>query len=546
MKAKFLLMASLLAAVSAGAVTSQVSPIPFKENAPLRVLQSAPISVNGLTPASSQIITEVPVGEVMQEVLWSSKAGYPENNKLTWTEVSGFVPTIVTYGSEMYIYAPLTALREIAAPWIKGTISEDGTKVTFPTPQAYLINEATPGVQTMLYATRGDGQTGKPDESNMNIVFSYVDGELTQIDGGVLMLTDIAGNFYGYAEMDMSVTKIKETPVSLPEDITPETFYLEFKDASSSTRYSAMIGQQGDDVYFSNPLGLDTWFKGVASADGKQVSIPTPQYMGSGSGYPLWLVTGRKFTRTEIDPMFGSYEVTDYEFYPNKEIVFTYDEETGIYSSSDLMILSSDKEKAGNAIVGFEAPAYHPWVATPVNPADPSVSFYMDLKEYEAFGLFGCMMTVEIPYESAGGDFIPQENLYYCIYIDGSPLEIYGVNMIPYLAQISDAAIQTAITVSGMTHQIQTPVKPSKTLGVQSFYEYEGQLLSSELVTYNIVNGELEGASVESLASDAAAVIGCYDLTGRRVAADAEGVVIRKERMSDGSVKCVKVLNTRK
>lgn len=537
---RILLFSSLFFAV-ASAVAAV--PVEFTAKTPLRIVKAG-VSMK-LAPATTQIITAMPEGERMAEVTWSSRACHPENNKVVWSEVSGFVPTIITAGADMYIYSPLTGLSELAQAWIKGEIAADGKSVTFPTPQAYMINEATPGMPVTLYATRVSSTTGRPEEGNTNLIFTYDDeGNLVQTDGGLLALTDLDGNFYGYGDMDIAINKIKDKPVVLPAAAEAQTFVMSYKSGQTEARISARIAVYGDDIYFSDPLGIvNSWFKGVQEGD--KVTVSTPQYMGAGSGYPLYLVTGKAYTRTETDPIMGSYEVTDYTVNAGEDIVFTFDEETGVYSSAQLLLLSSSPDKKGDATAPFMSPLYTPWQAIPVTPATPSVTFYLDLKDYEAYGVQGVMLTCEIPSAGVDGEFIPQENVFYQLSFDGTPLQFYGASIIPYYAQFQETATLTAVTVSGDTHQIQTMYKPTKSVELQSFYEYEGQMIPSEKAIYRIVDGQLEGASVDTVESEIISSESYYDVTGRRVSPATEGIVIRRCVTADGKIRSEKILNTR-
>lgn len=538
-------LGALMVAFTAGAFNLTVAPKNFNADDPVKVIKRAPSEGRKrLTPVSDQILTTVPEGTVMKEVTWSSKTCYPLNGKVTWAEVSGFVPTIVTDGNDMYINSPLTALAELAQAWIKGTVSEDGTKVVFHTPQAYMVNEATPGVPMMLYATRVSSSTGKPVEGETDLVFSYVDGDLVQTDGGLLALTDIQGNFYGYGDMDIQVRKINETPVTLPEDAEDSMYVMEYSRDGQKNRISAILAFSGNDVYFSDPVGVpNAWFKGTQDS-AEKIVVSTPQYMGSGSGYPLFLVTGTTSTHTEVDPMGQPYEVVDYNVVPEKDIVFTFNSETGECYTDQLLIFTNAKDKAGDAVAAFNAPKYTQYEARPLTPAAPSITYYVDLKDYEAWGLRGCMMTFEIPSESTDGEFIPQENIYYQIAFDGQPLVFFEANLFPYYAQFQDPQTATAMTVNGDTHQLQTELKPQKSITVQSFYEFGGEYLPSEKISVEIENGQIKGDNVNEVGGDNEIVsFGWYDLSGRRVNADTEGIIIRREILRDGSVRCVKTVN---
>lgn len=501
-----------------------------------------------IPPVTTTILTTISEGELMQDVVWYSKACYPGNGKVEWAEVTGFVPAVVTDGNTMYIYNAITQLSEYASAWIRGTISDDGKTVTFPTPQAYMINEATPGVKTMLYATRLSGTTGKPEAQTSLIFEINENGDIIQTDGGVLALTDEQDNFYGFGDMDIKITKIHDEMVQIPDNADISTYEMIYESGNSTNHLSAKIGISGMDIYFSDPLGQeDIWFKGTLTAD-DQVIVHTPQYLGTNSGYPLYVVTGKEIVTTETDPVMGiPVQVVTYDIKPEADIIFEYDASTGTYTCRQLLILSSEKDKQGLAAVAVKNPVYKPWTAYAATPASPSVSFYLDPKEYESYGLSGCMATFEIPAESVDGDFIPQEDLFYTIYFDEEPLVFYDGTLLPYYGQFQDAATQTALSVSGISHQLQTPLKPTYKIGVQSFYYYNQTLIQSELVEYDIINGEWMGA-VDTINTDSNTVTRSeyFDLTGRRVAADAEGIVIRRDVMADGAARSTKILNVKK
>lgn len=546
-----LLVASLLATSAASAaVYNEYTPmLQVNKSAVAATAQGSALrpimpktSVNRITPATTEIITSMPAGTLMKEVVWSSNACAPVNGKVEWVEAGGFVPSIVTDNNTMYIYCPITQLSDIAKAWIKGIISEDGKTVTFPTPQAYMLNEATPGIVATLYATRVSSSTGKPEDSTDLVFAIEEDGGLTQIDGGLLALTDDNGGFYGYGDMNIMVTKIDETANVLPTDADCQTYIMDYMVETAKARQSAVIGRSDDEVYFSDPLGIEnSWFKGILKDN--KVTVTTPQYMGADSGYPLYMVTATEFTRTETDFLGQVNEVIDYKVIPNADIIFEYDATTGTYTTDQILLLSSDKDKRGMASAPFKKVTYTSWTPVAASPANPSISNYIDLTEYAAYGLRGCMMTVETPNEGNGGEFIPQEHMYYTVFVDDEPLEIYGFTTLPFYAQVSDATIETYISVSGVTHQIQIPVTPKNKLGVQSFYEFEDELLESELIEYRIINGQLEGSVDQIMADDEAVMSEYFDIYGRRVAADAAGFVIRRDTMSDGSQRSVKLFN---
>lgn len=504
---------------------------------PLRMVSKASGKV--LTPVTNTIITDTPEGTRLNDVVWSSKACAPENGKAKWYEIKGFVPNIVINGDKMYIQSAITQLSSLSQAWIEGDISADGGTVTFRTPQAYMINEAQPGDIRMLYATRLNATTGKVEESSMDIVFSIEDGNLTQTDGGLLSITDDAGNFYGYGDMEIKVTKINETTVTLPSDAVSSTYILNFLQSTGTQRQSAKIATAADDWYFSDPLGIEgVWFKGIRT--GNTISVTTGQYMGSGSGYPMYLVAAREFYRTETDPMGQEQKVIDYKVLPD-DIIFNVDPATGEVSSSQILLMSSSRTERGVAYAAFKEPCYVPWIPASATPATPAVNYYVDLKDYESLGLYGCILAFDIPSHGLNDEFIPQESLYYQLTFDNNPLEFYGTSMIPYYGQFVDNEIQAQLTVAGDSHTLQTISKPAESITLQSFYLFEDEPYPSETARYTIVDGQLvaDSEATERIYEESETVtVNYYDLTGRKVQSSAEnGILIRERILSDGSRK---------
>lgn len=508
--------------------------------APYKVRQSkARVTLN---PATYTIINSTPQGELLQDLSWSSDGCYPNGQGgISWVHVSGYAPRIVVNGNKMYIYAPITQLSDIAAAWIEGTISSDGKKVSFPTPQAYMLNGFD-----VLYATRCNAD-GTPDPNNLDLVFSYENGNLIQEDGGVLLLTNLEGGFYGYGEKDIAVGKINDSRVSLPEGVVPESYLLEFKKEDATNRQTALVAFDGNDVYFSDPLGIEnSWFKGVRN--GNTITVSTPQYMGSESGFPMYVTTGTIVSSTQVDQFTGqTYEVIDYKVTPNADITFTFDEASGVISSTQLLLMNSGKEERGNAYSAVNKPVYTPWKAEAAVPANPSVSYYIDLNDYIEYGLKGCMVAFEIPSFGTGGEFIPQENLYYQISFDGNPLEFYDTTFIPYYGQFVDNDTMESIQLSSEnydSHNLQVPYNPKKTISIQSFYFFEGETIPSELMEYEIKNGEIVDSGVDSAqAAMEISSVRYFDLNGVAVnPAEMKGVMVRETVFSDGSRKTEKVI----
>lgn len=528
----------LISALLAGASTMMAYDLQIQKptNLPAPTIVKATPTAAMLTPATNTIITQVPAGsEQLMDMVWSSTAYYPDNQQIVSAPVDGFAAQIVVNGNKMYIHNPLTLFDDYGADaWIEGTIS--GETVTFKTPQAYWMNGTD-----MAYATRVT--TSGVDANNLDIVFSYKNGELTQTDGGILMLTNVNGQMFGYGDGNIKVTKISDPKVELPSTVTPESYILNFKREGKPMTITALLGFDGNDVYFSDPVGTGAWFKGTK--DGDKITVKTGQYLGSSSGYPLWVCTGRMFTYMETDPYLGeTYEVTDYEVTPNVDIVFTINGD--IISTDQLLFINSSKTEKGIAYQALMAPSYEPWTPTAITPAAPWIDGFFDLSGY---GFPFNILTYTIPSYGTEGQFIPQEYILYTIWFDDEPLEFYDTTQIPYYGQFVDYETMVSMSLSADDpdqHQLQLPYGPTKTISIQSFYEFNNELIPSQKVTVTLA--ELEDpdyvGAVEGIAADKeVANVVYFDLAGRQVeAAEGAGILVKVTVFADGTKATEKVI----
>lgn len=525
MKKIILILVAALCSTALSAQHLQLIEPTTHHDAPAKLNVMRKAAQHRITPATYSIISNQPEGTLLTNVVWSSIAGTPNTTtgRVDWIELSGFTPRIVVNGNKMYIQSPLTQFSDYANNWIEGTIK--GELVTFHTPQAYFMNASATGFE-MLYLTRLDGTTGRIDASNLDIVFSYKDGNLKQIDGGVLALTDINGNFYGYAEQQIEVNKITDEAISLPDGAELKTYLLTF---SGKEKQTAKVAFVGNEVYISDPVGIeDAWMKGTI--EGNTISIPTKQYLGAGSGYPLYVQSGERYTYTQTNALGQLETLVGYRILNDESIKFQYDAAAGTFSSNQLLLINAGKNDLGPAYVAIDKPSYSPWTQVKATPANPSINQFVDLTPYAQLGFSGSMLAYTIPTVDVNGEFISQESLYYQICIDGKPYELYGTSIIPYYGSVTDEASGIVLSLNGSTHQLQIPDVVKNSVSIQSFYVVDGESTPSAVVAYNIVNGELEpvDAIKDIKAGDfAARSKSVFNLAGQRVDDTYKGIVVK-------------------
>lgn len=519
MKKIFLLIAATICCMNISAQHLQiVNNAPAAPAEPISVINK--VAPRRITPASTSPITKTPAGDLLTDVVWSSMTGAPSDGKVVWSDMSGVTPSIIVDGNKMYICSPLSSFAGFAKPWIEGTIS--GETVTFPTPQAYYMDMST---GTMTYLTRLDPSTGRVNTSNLNITFSYKDGNLTQTDGGVLALTNIDGGFYGYAEMNIKVEKLNDEAVQLPAGAELKSYLMTFDGTQKQTAKVAFVGK---DVYISDPLGVENaWMKGTL--EGNTISIPTKQYMGSGSGFPLYVQSGQKYTYTETN-MMGQLETKiGYKLLDDASINFTYDAATGSFSTTQILLMNAGKNELGSAYMAFENASYAPWTQVKATPANPGIAAFQDLTPYIMLGYRGCLLGLVVPNNDVDGNFIAQEDIYYELSFDGKIVEVYGVSKIPYYTSLADNENSIYISNAGNAIQFQYPITPSKSISIQSFYVVGDEVGQSDVITYNIVDGQLEPVDaierveISTLKSQRS----MFNLNGQQVGNDYKGIVIK-------------------
>ena len=169
--------------------------------------------------------------------------------------------------------------------WMKGTVT--GAVATFPTGQ--FVGEDGYGQEFMLGTDDGD--------TDCDIVFAY-DAVAKTLIQQTAYISENNGNAYihpwGYWTNATLYAgdPIVLTPVEVPEGLETETYKFTAKDKNgNSYTFQMQIGFDGSDVYFKgfSDETINFWAKGTLSSDGKTVTIPANQYMGTVSSTDFYL-----------------------------------------------------------------------------------------------------------------------------------------------------------------------------------------------------------------------------------------------------------------
>lgn len=532
----------ILAVFSSVFACAQSSPYSLPSQVRLSVVARAKASQT--TPVATTPITDQPEGDLLPGLEWRSKACYVESGTLAWKDRGGLVAEVVRNGSEIYLHNPVSMLAGTVDCWVKGSLSSDGSVVTIPTPQAYVLNNPGTAQETMLYATRINATNGSVESDKMDLTFSYGDEGLTQTDGGLLAITDLEGNFYGYGDMNIQLRTITDKVTTLPKDLVPQSYTLSYEAQGIQSKQTAQVAIDGNEVYISNPLGSGiSWLK--ATLNGKSLSLPTKQYLGAEGGYLFYLCAAKDSTYIVSNPVTGNQTVSTYRLVNKPFIQFEYDPTAKTFHSSDLMIVNAGHQRLGDAYIAYDKPAYEPWTMVAATPATPQINSYLDLSPYAAYGLSGAIVTFTVPAVDVNNNFIAQENLDYQVSFDGQPKELFGVVHIPYYYTGSDGS--SVLQGSGNNRQLQVVTAPTDSISIQSFYVVNGETRASDIITYLISDGTTHTTSgistVRQSVPQSSVSATWYDLGGRVVSVpSSHGVYVCKMKYADGKVIVKKVM----
>lgn len=324
-----------------------------------------------------------------------------------WEQVSRLIKLGID-GSDVYLKGFSVYLPEA---WIKGTISSDGSTVTFP--MQYYGNYS--GYDLYFYPV--DGVTAQVIDAVFN--YNVEAGTLVLSQDQVCYILENVGNegmqiVYQY-DSSLSIVPDGDT-VQAPEDLETQEYALTgtYMGQSGSAWFdgdplvgTAKVGFDGDDIYIQGmcsylPLA---WIKG--HRDGDNYVFDNGQYFGifiyQGEAYPLYFM-GCQGRTLEPTPM-----------------VMTLNETTGELTTQQWYSISASGEDVDwyDMLANVKLTLI---ADEPATPASPEVLYY----EYSPDDGFGYVM-LEIPTTDADGNPLLTGKLGYQLFCD------YGGDAQPYI-----------------------------------------------------------------------------------------------------------------
>ena len=407
-------------------------------------------------------------------------------------------------GSDVYLQGFSVYLPEA---WIKGTLNEDFTQVTFPS--QYFGNLYGNDIYFYPVSPVEDGYVAIDAVFNYNEradVFFLDQEQVCYILENAY--ADQPGWYYMY-DSEMSITPDIDT-VELPEDLETQPYmvtgvYMGYYEDTGEwfegdpLMLSAKVGFDGDDIYIQGMCSYlpKAWIKGHRVGD--SYVFDNGQYFGplvwGGDVYPLYF-------------MGCAPETNDAELF-----TLTPDPETGALVAQQWYGICADDSEVnwydllGNVVLT-------PMVDAPAVPADPTV-LYFEYYNDEDLGF----LVLDIPVVDTEGNPMLTNLLGYQIFCDYGEgpepyifwADIYGFEddqtVIPY--EFND---DMNILMGGQLVVVYFIGQDIQRIGVQSVYEGGGETNLSEIGWL-----DLNTSSVTSIVPDDNRAIEYYDLSGRRV-----------------------------
>ena len=323
------------------------------------------------------------------------------------------------------------------------------------------------------------------------------------------------------------VTTPGKDPITMPDGIEPSLYV----DSEGNKVYVAI---DGTDIYFQGLSTRYPEFTVKGAFNGTIASIPQWQFVERyGDTYDIY---------TRINLM----DYNDYSFYPAPDD-YTYNLTVDLSKGT----ISCPKEDA-YVLFGFaiELDGEWQWVdyrqyinlklyvdytGIPENPSG------LEVEKYDGDDFYSFMFT--LPLKTTNGNPMSVYDTYYVIYVNGeeytfTPDEELGIYPeLPYPVTEMPAYFSNNVDIvaNGEGHLVGIYLDEIESVSVQTVYRYGQEITKSEIVTWG-------NAGVESLVDSADVIsVEYFDLSGRKVVNPEKGVYIKRQRLSDGSARSVKI-----
>ena len=343
------------------------------------------------------------------------------------------------------------------------------------------------------------------------------------------------------------------TEITMPEGVEPETYiFIDEYDFASVIN----VAYTPDYIYLQglNPMMKESVVR--ARIDGNKAYIAQNEFQG------VYMDLFFIFTKIVIpNPDYNEEDEESPEYIlapPNMEFTLTFDREAGIIQSDNkdiYLAFMPDEDTIDNALCflsEFIIRYQSTLAGVPSNPTH--LEFYTNWVYY-----YGCSsFQFYLSNYSTDGMLIDEEHLYYQVLVDGEPIifaeeEVINLNGEPAIAYPGVVGEQRWLPylfnnfydVNKFTNNsfdVGIYVEGFETLGVQSLYIYDNVATLSDIVTLNIITGEVTITTGVDAIEDSLDIrsVEYFDLNGIKTLHPSNGIFIKKITLSDGTVRTLK------
>ena len=491
------------------------------------------------------IITEAPEGRTEVYSL-SGLAYYSFWGYIMGVSHEGTLGQIV-YCDDNTVYIKNPISQFATNSYIKGTI--DGDEITVKLPQP-IYQEDYDGevynyqIERLAYSEDEEGGWYYRDENSSEVKFTLRNDSVIWAEdtlGDVMLgLCDDTGEWMGYGDYNMVYSKVTDTVVEAPADMTCEDWVLKANDDGHFVK----VGFSGKDVYVGGIYETmpDAFVKGTI--DGDKVVFKSGQYLGPDESLNChaYFVTGG--SEMVWDDVYMEWYSSPYL---TEQIELSYDAEakTMIADSKNdsTMFINSGKAHI-YYIEAFDAPEfrYQAPIEGAVKPATPE---FLSLSPYDEYYGYGYIDFI-VPKFDVDGRMLDTDKMHYNLFIDDELFTFYPDEYIALTEEMTDVPYDFTDSYDiydyGTEKMIYFYTTGFEKIGVRSTYTADnGESKDSEIAWYYVNGGTVDINAAEAGAKGVKSVV-YTDLSGRRVAKPVRGIYIKTEVYDDGTQKSVKML----
>lgn len=491
------------------------------------------------------IITEAPEGRTEVYSL-SGLAYYSFWGYIMGVSHEGTLGQIV-YCDDNTVYIKNPISQFATNSYIKGTI--DGDEITVKLPQP-IYQEDYDGevynyqIERLAYSEDEEGGWYYRDENSSEVKFTLRNDSVIWAEdtlGDVMLgLCDDTGEWMGYGDYNMVYSKVTDTVVEAPADMTCEDWVLKANDDGHFVK----VGFSGKDVYVGGIYETmpDAFVKGTI--DGDKVVFKSGQYLGPDESLNChaYFVTGG--SEMVWDDVYMEWYSSPYL---TEQIELSYDAEakTMIADSKNdsTMFINSGKAHI-YYIEAFDAPEfrYQAPIEGAVKPATPE---FLSLSPYDEYYGYGYIDFI-VPKFDVDGRMLDTDKMHYNLFIDDELFTFYPDEYIALTEEMTDVPYDFTDSYDiydyGTEKMIYFYTTGFEKIGVRSTYTADnGESKDSEIAWY-YVNGGTVGINAAEAGAKGVKSVVYTDFSGRRVAKPVRGIYIKTEVYDDGTQKSVKML----